>query len=91
MAKNVRIFIVCILLITVGWVGALAGEYMDDVYYWPGQKVETVVVRTTQLETNNDYYAEETDEQEAVTEPEDAVKVEYLSVQDTVVKVVIHK
>lgn len=81
----------CILLITVGWVGALAGEYMDDVYYWPGQKTETVVIRTTRVEPDDDYEAEETDEDDDESDSEDAIQMEYLSVQDTVVKVVIRR
>lgn len=77
-------YIVCVAVIAASIVGVYADGEVDDVYYWPGQTVASRHAEKTVQPSN-------TDEKFVNKSDTSAVTVQYVSVQDTVVKAVIRR
>lgn len=94
MRKGYRLIGLLTVLVAVSL--AYADDYVDDVYYWSeGTTTTTTTKTTTQTETQTKTQTQTTTKtQTTQTKTDENVETwdaEYVQVQDTVVKLVIHR
>lgn len=91
MRKGCRLIGLLTVLVAVSL--AYADDYVDDVYYWQTKTTTTTTTQTqTQTKTTTTTTTQtKTETQTKTDEDVETWDAEYVQVQDTVVKLVIHR